>query len=394
MNLVRFLRGRVFGTALLCIVSLGHAPLAKADDQGRDLVIQALAHAGDVEIATGEFRYRLSITTTPPTKEQIARRVAEAQKAIRARSEQLAGNEKAQRIYQDSLKNLEEEIARQMIANASHKADYYFLLGGAKFGGDRYVEFSRLDPNNKPAARPSVVLERSLDGARSLCLFLEGKVGDAVATRRSMFPGTQEPQCLGRLSGYLIELFGPNRLAKARAFDEVVASIEGSPADPKASDTVREVICSCRGRTSTIKLRIDPARGYITPLVQELDAVGNLLREWVSSDYFQDEATQLWFPKVCSYRETAAMPSQGPRMERYEFTPDGVKLNVDVPAERFALKLQGGGIVLDATGERGNQPSYVAERELPLSLDDLEQLSSLPGLKPVKVGDSVPPRSP
>ena len=54
-----------------------------------------------------------------------------------------------------------------------------------------------------------------------------------------------------------------------------------------------------------ITLHVDPLRDYVTPLIRESDAEGNLLREWISEDYFQPEGSPLWFPQKFTFRETA-----------------------------------------------------------------------------------------
>ena len=155
---------------------------------------------------------------------------------------------------------------------------------------------------------------------------------------------------------------------------------------------IRVVHCqleSPRGPAGTVICQIDAARGYITPLIQELDAQGNLSREWTCQNYFRAGNTELWFPKVCVYREKSTKnPNALPTVERYEFSPDGVMLNVEIPPERFAVPLDVGEILLD--GGDPASTNYTTAKELRISLDDAENIPGIAGLRILRVGDEVP----
>ena len=68
-----------------------------------------------------------------------------------------------------------------------------------------------------------------------------------------------------------------------------------------------------------------------------------------------------------------------PRTERYEFSQESVKINVDIPAERFAVNLDRGSQLIDQ--RKGESVGYVTTKPVRMSLDDLENIQGIAGLK-------------
>ncbi|MDR2439461.1 MAG: hypothetical protein LBE12_08865 [Planctomycetaceae bacterium] len=124
---------------------------------------------------------------------------------------------------------------------------------------------------------------------------------------------------------------------------------------------------------------IDPARGYICPLVQIYDNnTGNLVEEYISKNYFLDQKTGLWFPEHYIYCNYDSKTSKEQKRNEYLVNRDTFILNNKFSDEEFSLDVPEGIIIND---KRGELIQYKAESSGTLSLAsgglDLDKLDWL-----------------
>ncbi len=363
----------------LCLV-VGISRPALGEETGLELIINAAKHSGDRQIRTGEFTYTRHSITDPPTAEAIKLRVDENRARLLKMLEETK-NEKVKKSLQKGLDQLENSLSVQMKWNADKKFTYDYALRDAASGGDRYFQFTPMYPPPEASGGTDVLLTRSLNGATtSLHQMGAGKM--TIAQSTGAYAGL-EPQRLGRLLGLLVERPPTNEDEIKRYLEETVSEAESVRLDDDRPSNTRKVTCWFEGpgapRTQ-ITLHVDPLRDYVTPLIRESDAEGNVLREWISEDYFQPEGSPLWFPQKFTFRETARkIPGNGNRTDRYTFAKNGVSLNGKIPDERFTVVLQRNSTLLDNLS--GKNISYNAKDELKLSLDALDDLASVQGLE-------------
>ncbi len=351
------------------------------EETGLELIVNAAKHAGDRQIRTGEFSYTRHAITDPPTAEAIKRRVDESRATILKRLEETK-NETLRKRLQEGLDELENSLSVQMKWNADKKYTYDYALRDAASGGDRYFQFTPIDPPPEASGRTEVLLMRNLNARATTSLYQPGEGRLTIAEQTGVYAGL-EPQRLGRLMGVLVERAPADDTEFKRYFEETVTEAVSARLDDDRPSNTRKVTCWLErpGAPRTqITLHVDPLRDYITPLVRESNADGKLLREWVSEDYFQPQGSDLWFPQTCTYRETAhKIPGNGNRTDRYDFAKEGVSLNGKISDDRFTVVLVRNSTLLD--DRSGTNISYKTKYEIKLSLDALDDLASVKGLE-------------
>ena len=241
---------------------------------------------------------------------------------------------------------------------------YYFALGGPELGGDRYVEFSVLDPESRLPGPTVVLLQRSLGAGKRVNLRCDERDRMAIVGNQSVSCGSQEPQRLGRANGLLLQSAAAIEASGDSARKQQLAEfdVETRKVDDADAENLQELVCKFRSG-GTLICRVDPTRGFITPIVKELDAEGRVLRNWESEDYFQPADSDLWFPGTCKYQEyDYSEEGLEPRTEKYEFTKKSVFLNHEIPEDRFRVAVPVKIPLIDVRS--GEQERYAATKPL------------------------------
>ena len=273
---------------------------------------------------------------------------------------------------------------------------YYFALGGPELGGDRYMEISTFDRVKSTYGETRKLLLRSQGAGRGTSVDLDPLTRMVIAGkgRRDVFLPSQETHRLGRANGSLPRLVSELDAAGVKAWlAKTVSNLNARPIHDEQGlerfqmefkitvpypDSVKAQLPKDAPQAATLAMtyHIVPSRGFITPLIRETDPAGQVLFEWISSDYFQPAGSDLWFPRTCESR-TFIPGKKEPRVERYTFEKDGVQLNHQIPHERFAVSIPPKTTVIDATG--AVHKNYVTKRAVMLTIDDVAQLSKLDG---------------
>ena len=106
-------------------------------------------------------------------------------------------------------------------------------------------------------------------------LLLIGEHGNALAGRNEITSGSQEPQRLGRALGTMAGRASAPEVLKQIPTSDSFSNIEVSRVDGPEATEIRQLTFRANvvgSPAATIKCQIDPSRGYITPLIQELDS--------------------------------------------------------------------------------------------------------------------------
>jgi len=362
-----------------------------AGSESRSVVLEhACAVSLEPIIHSGEFRY--SLKTRSPVRTDASEIREYARKGFEGL---LAGDPDpdTRKMIEGLLaNNSTRDFQQEFNQNSNRLHSFYFALQDASIGGDRYVEFSRLDPETR-APLPgnefdgmSSVLQRSYNALSSSTLAFNSKSRVAI-TGIQLYSGTQDPHRLGRMNGSLLWNISTMKDFLS-GMKELLTTIEVSTVD---GGTLQEVKCELKppGAKVATRLRyhIDPDRGYLVPLIEESSEDGALRVSWHCSDYFVAD-DGLWFPGTCTYRQYGMLAAavggvpEVVREEIYEFTPAGVVLNKPVSLERFKVEIPAGTTVLDS-----KQKPFVAKESIALSLDDAANLSAIKGLVPPKLAD-------
>ncbi len=104
---------------------------------------------------------------------------------------------------------------------------------------------------------------------------------------------------------------------------------------------------------------IDPARGYICPLIQCFDDQGKLELERKASKYFLHEKSGLWYPET--FEETDIMsPIRGKITRKFILNKSTFQLNQPVSDEEFAIDIPEKMSVYDSRNGKGRTMKYIA----------------------------------
>lgn len=124
---------------------------------------------------------------------------------------------------------------------------------------------------------------------------------------------------------------------------------------------------------------IDPARGYVCPLIEFYDDAGLLTERWKSSDYFLHKPSGLWFPDVHVHTRFDPKTRLFTEERTYRLNPDTLRINQPISDAEFMVQLPSKASVLDA--RTSTQVRYKVTEPITLSLakGGLD-LASMPGV--------------
>ncbi len=384
--------------------------LMAADDKEISALSESLANRGDIAIRYGEFRYVLDVSVEVPSSQEITDQVKLGREALRMQMERNKDNPRYVKNLQKAIDSADQTVSQQMRQNASVMFQFYFALSGPELGGDRYMEISTFDRAKNAFGETRKLLLRSQGAGRGASVDMDPMTRMVIVGkgRNGVFLPSQEPHRLGRASGSLPHLVSDLDAAGVKEWlAKSVSDLQVTPVTDEQGveklqlefkvtvpypDSVKAQLPKDAPVSNTVSMvyHIVPSRGFITPLIRETDPTGQVIFEWISSDYFQPAGSDLWFPLKCESR-TFMPGKKEPRVERYTFEKDGVQLNHKIPDERFAVSIPPKTTVIDATG--AVHKNYVTTRQVALTIDDVARLSQLDGIavapEPVVLG---PPR--
>ena len=368
---------------------------SNAEEDHLNMLSHAVIRRGDRDIHTGEFRFHLRVTEEELSNEVIAEHTERVRSAwrdvlIKNKNPAIAKN------LQTAIDTAGDDVPDQAKKNSDMTFQCFFALGGPELGGDRYMEIYTMYLDKSSYGGSQKLLLRSQGSSRMTGMELDHSgrrviVGNA---RQYFYQPSQEPQRLGRANGSLSHLVPALDAASVREWlFKSVSDLQVTPVADEQEvgtfqlefkltvpypDSVKAQLPKDAPVSNTVSMiyHIVPSRGYITPLIRETDPAGQVIFEWVSSDYFQPAGSDLWFPQTCESR-TFMLGKKEPRVERYSFEKDGVQLNHKIPNERFSVSIPTKTTVIDATG--AVHKNYVTTRAVMLTIDDAAQLSQLDG---------------
>ena len=368
-----------------------------ADEPRTEILSQLILNNSHRTIRTGEFRYALRVSEEAPSDITVAAEVEKIRDVLREELEKHKSDPRLRKQLQVAIDTAPDYVPAQVRGNADLMYQYYFVLGGPELGGDRCMEISTFDRVKNAYGEPRKLLLRSQGAGRGSSVDLDPLTTMAIAGkgRRDVSLPSQEPQRLGRANGSLPHLVSELDAAGVQEWlSQSVSDLQVTPvADEQGVETLQlefkitvpypDILKAQLpqdapvSNTVSLVYHVVPSRGYITPVVRDTDPAGQVMFEWISSDYFQPAGSDLWFPGSCESR-TFMPAKKEPRVERYTFEKDGVQLNHKIPEERFAVSIPSKTTVIDATG--AVHKNYVTQRAVTLSIDDVPRLAELDGI--------------
>ena len=358
-----------------------------------DVAAEALSRSGSRVIQTAEFRFVLNIQDQIPSDAEIRSVVNAMNQSTRELMAQNSNNPRLVEELQKSIDIADQVVPPQLIQNASLQFRCFFASSGPELGGDRYYEFSQLDRvEDKYGATRSLLLRSNGPAkgigvdydpmAEGVCLVGRG--------RKDVYLPAKEPHLSGRMNGSL-ELATRNLspdgirdwLQKNISKTESQVSQEEDGAERVEillhinSAQPRIEMQDTNKSLQAIELHVVPGKGYITPLIREMDPEGQVVLEWKCEDYFLVPGADLWFPTRCESRRLVP-GKKDPHIERYEFDMATVLLNQRIPDERFAVRLPARTSIVDTVHDGR---SYVSTTQVSLTPDNVAELSSVQGVQ-------------
>ena len=377
-----------FGSRILLFLSFFLVGLCAAekldaqevDPKGLQLLIDTVMNRGDLLIRTGELEFFQTSIESPPTESQIKEQVKTTAKALQEVIDS-TDDESLKAVYQKSIDNLEAEMRPQIIANASRKSKYRYVFTEKA----RYVEFAKFDKQHNAWQPPLELLETTrartngdvailAKRTRPSIVFDHGPGMCPILSSTGSYVGTHPPHAIGRVTGFLAKV--ANNLD-----DEFTKWLKGSAElttvvklTNKEVETfeVKYKMKSEADGVESFSFHIVPSRGYITPLIQELDENGTMVRQWKCEEYFQPKGQELWYPKKCKFRATRTRFQKAVRRV-YLFDESKVTINDDIPKERLAILIPADQTLLDARNQK-DQKHYRALKDVQFSLGDVDSL--------------------
>jgi hypothetical protein len=371
------------------------------DEPGVDLFVEACRNQGlsPVQIQSLVAEYELEIKTQPLTEQEIEKQV-EAQIPILRKQMALAVNDAGRRLLEEAIRDLPARIRSGNLGISRSRTKILFRENG-NGDGWRRQEVLRFDAAaNKWKDKPDVLLQSALDGGDNVVWQAQGNLAMVMDTPWSW----EEIRGFGRIQGppYRFATVGFLAGTDPRKFEfssQAITLFKSKIAEFEAGgqiaacrltgdqkydgDAVAKVVESSKsiGGTERVNQRywIDPARGYVCPLVELHGETGQLGERWKSSDYFRNEPSGLWFPSV--HVHTRFDPESGRLVEErtYRLSPRSLRVNQPISDAEFAVKLPSRASVLDARGSKRVQYEVTQSTTLSLAQGSLD-LASMPGL--------------
>jgi len=373
-----------FGSRILLFLSLSLIGLCAAekmdaqevDPEGLQLLIDTAMNRGALLIRTGEFEFLQTSIESPPTESQIKEQVKATAKNLQEIIDR-TDDESLKAVYQKSIDNLEAEMRPQIIANASRKSKYRYVFSEKA----RYIEFANFEKQQEAWQPPVELLETTNDHAailgkrtRPSIVFDHGPGMFPILSSTGSYVGIHPPHAIGRVTGFLAKVANnlDDEFAKwLKGSAELTTVVKLTNKEVETFEVKYKMKSEADG-VESFSFHIVPSRGYITPLVQELDENGILVRQWKCEEYFQPKGQELWYPKKCTFRATGTRFQKAVR-QVYLFDESKVTINDDIPKERLTILIPADQTVLDARNQK-DQKHFRALKDVLFSLGDVDSL--------------------
>jgi hypothetical protein len=386
-------------------LSAGRAEVRGDEQPGVDLFIEACRHQGlnPVQIRSGYAEFELEIKTPPLSEQEIQKRIDDHIELVRTQMAN-AITDVGRRSVEQQIRDAPAHI-RSQNGGIERSRNRVLFRGNDRSGGYRRHEILRFDPaTGTSPGKPDVLLQRGMNESGGSVMW------DAQA-RHAMVLDTvwasEEFQAFGRLEGVpsgvatALLLQGSNP-SEFRFTPQGIASFMSNVAQMERGgtiaayrlvgeerydgDAVAQVVETRKktaGKDQVLqRYWIDPARGYVCPLIELFDESGRVAERWKSSDYFLHEPSGLWFPALHVHTTFQPKTELFAEERTYRLDRRALLINQAVGDADFSVDLPTGARVLDARGQA--QVTYKATKPLTLSLGrgDLD-LQSIPGLVPL-----------
>lgn len=421
----------VLNVVLLLLISVAGGGRLAADD-GLDHFLQACAHRGDnpAVIRSLSMKFECEIHDQPVNAavEKAKRKAVHRESLLRAiEAHEPGGPQENPWMAERLKKNLEnfDDWATPQIEAQFRKRLKIELL-------DRWLPDERRFQHRMTLLRYDAAHDRwdePLEGIRELDSSVGG-VGKyvkgmyfelsnqlAVVDRGAFTTGTRDARQFGRLEGPIADMttaafadnsqpgaldFGPARMQE---FKRNVAHVLGINKNMRAFQVTGEesfeqstvyVIETMREDRGVVipmqRVKIDPNRGYICPLIEIYNQQGQVALKWESSGYFLDEESGIWFPEKYSHVAFDETGTVARRSETYQIERGSVQANRQLRDDDFAVTLPPDCTVMDVRREpRTNYKTKGVTRITLASLtDDLSSLGLIVDTTNVGLVQPVP----
>ena len=373
------------------------------DEQpGVELFIEACRHQGlnPVQIRSGYVEYERELKTQPLSEREIQKRIDDHIELVRKHMAK-ALTDVGRRSVEQQIRDAPAFIRSHSLGIERSRVKLLFR-GNDASDAYRRQEVTQFDPvTQRWDAKPDGVLGHGVeDGADNVVWDPDSKLAYILSTPLA----SEEIQEAGRMQGLpcrtataaLLHGTNPREFQFSREsvdlFKAKIAEIERGQKvgvyrlageqkyDGDAFATVIESSKNLAGNVQVLqRYWIDPARGYVCPLIELYDDAGLLTERWKSSDYFLHKPSGLWFPDV--HVHTRFDPKTGLFTEErtYRLNPDTLRINQPISDAEFMVQLPSKASVLDA--RTSTQVRYKVTEPITLSLakGGLD-LASMPGV--------------
>ena len=372
------------------------------EQSGGELFIEACRHQGlnPIQIRSGCFEYEREIRTQPLSEREIQKRIDDHIELVRKHMAK-ALTDVGRRSVEQQIRDTPAFIRSHSLGIERCRVKLLFR-GNDVSDGCRRQEVAQFDPvTQRWDAEPDVMLGHGVDdGTNNVVWNPDAKLAYILSTPLA----SEEIQEAGRMQGLpcrmataallhgtnprefqfateAVELFKAKIAEIERGQKVAVYRLAGEQKyDGDAFATVVESSKILAGNVQVLqRYWIDPARGYVCPLIEFYDDAGLLTERWKSSDYFLHKPSGLWFPAV--HVHTRFDPKTGLFTEErtYRLNPDTLQINQPISDAEFMVQLPSKASVLDA--RTSTQVRYKVTEPITLSLakGGLD-LASMPGV--------------
>jgi hypothetical protein len=316
------------------------------------------------------------IESEAPHDEQVAKIVARQEEAIRSAIEMYKNTDQPelQEKYERLLENNKAAVQEQAKEYTNRQITGSYWMLGPKFGGDRLYEVRMRRGKDDSVC---FMLQRQLDEKCLRNVWFDTQSGVVRVSASGVTVGVIEPALIGRLLGRALSLVESDcdlRCSydgnyQGKSVSEVCIKYNVNIADSKDDTASLKSDAESVEEGSLVgRVVVDPARGYICPLIEYGHSGEEPSVRMECSDYFRVASTDLWFPQSCVIKSNMKGEKQSTRMR---FRPDTVRLNQSLPQDLFSVTIpQGTHLVycLDETQERD------VACDVKIAIDELDSL--------------------
>lgn len=399
----KLLRSPVAGRVCFCATLLLACVEGVCGEQsGVELFIEACRHQGlnPAQIRSGYLEYEREIRTQPLSEREIQKRIDDHIELVRTQM--------AKALTDEGRRSVEKQIRDTPAIIRSHSGGIersrLKLLFRGNDASDAYrrQEVAQFDPvTQRWDATPDVVLGHGVeDGADNVVwdpdINLAYILSTPLASEEILEAGRMQGlPCRTATAAFLhgtnprefqfsresVDLFKAKIAEIERGQNVGVYRLAGEQKyDGDAFATVVESSKNLAGNVQVLqRYWIDPARGYVCPLIEFYDDAGLLTERWKSSDYVLHEPSGLWFPALHIHARFDPKTRLLTEERTYRLDTDTLRINQPISDAEFMVQIPSKASVLDV--RTSTQVRYKVTEPITLSLakGGLD-LASMPGV--------------